>query len=56
MRLPPETAVNNTGQAAARLRFAAPTRQADPPSFHFGATGLAALLPALLDRAFRGEL
>jgi hypothetical protein len=29
---------------------------ADPPSFHFGATWLDALLPAILDRAFKGAL
>ena len=32
------------------------TPTADPPSLDFGATGLDALLPALLDRAFKGEL
>jgi hypothetical protein len=32
------------------------TPTADPPSSDFGATRLAALLPALLDRAFKGEL
>ena len=29
---------------------------ADPPSSNFGATWLAALLPAILDRGFKGEL
>jgi hypothetical protein len=44
-RLKTKTTVNNTGQAAA-----------DPPSFHFVATRLDALLPANLDRAFKGGL
>lgn len=54
-RLQAETSVNDTGRAAA-----------DPPSFDFGATRLAALLLAILpsslsydvtsDRAFKGEL
>jgi hypothetical protein len=47
-RLPAET--------AARLRFTASTRQADPPSSNFGATRLDALLPSILDQAFKGEL
>jgi hypothetical protein len=33
--LQPETAVNNTGRAAARLRLTAPTRQADPPALDY---------------------
>jgi len=42
-RLQAETPVNKiTGQAAA-----------DPPSFDFGATGLDALLPAILDKDIR---
>ena len=40
-----ETALKDTGQAAA-----------DPPSFHFVATRLDALLPSILDRAFKGGL
>jgi hypothetical protein len=52
-RLPAETTVNNTGQAAVKDTGQA---AADPPSSNFGATRLDALLPAILDRAFRGEL
>ncbi len=48
-----ETAVNNTGQAAVKDTGRA---AADPASSNFGATRLDALLPAILDRAFRGEL
>ena len=32
------------------------TTYADPPSSDFGATGLDALLAAILDKAFKGEL
>ena len=32
------------------------TLYADSPSSDFGATGLDALLPAILDRAFKGEM
>jgi hypothetical protein len=52
-RLQADTTVNNTGQAAVKDTGHA---AADPPSFHFVATRLDALLPSILDRAFRGEL
>jgi hypothetical protein len=45
MRLQGETAVNNTGQAAAEL-------DAFPPSPRLRSKGL----PAILDRAFKGDL
>jgi hypothetical protein len=48
-----QATVNNTGQAAVNNTGRA---AADPPSSNFGATRLDALLPAILDRAFRGEL
>jgi hypothetical protein len=43
------------GEVTTLKRLQAETA-ADPPSFHFGATGLTALLPAILDKAFKGEL
>jgi hypothetical protein len=52
-RLQTETTVNNPGQAAVKDTGQA---AADPPSSNFAATRLDALLPAILDRAFRGEL
>jgi hypothetical protein len=55
MRLPAETAVNNTGQAATEL-------DTFPPSPRLRRTGLPAILPASPgfaatgDHAFKGEL
>jgi hypothetical protein len=48
-----QAAVKNTGQAAVKNTGQA---AADPPPFHFVGTRLDALLPAILDRAFKGGL
>jgi len=60
-RLQADTTVNNTGQAAVNNTGQAAVKDtgqaaADPPSFHFVATRLDALLPSILDRAFKGGL